>query len=265
MLSNKFIKIIVNGKHIKHLKSLGYDNIKCYKELEILTEHLPENSNIKVDVICDNCGLERSTKYQDYNKYTSNRTKKYYCSNCNSIKIKETMFDRYGDLYSKTQECKEKISSTILSKYGFSHYSKTDEYKDKFKLTCLNKYGVDNPFKSSEFKIQENKRKVMEDKMLWITVEELSDWKLYRNKVRNITRLSVKKLEWNGTDYYDNEYIKENFSLHHLDSNYPTIDHKTSIFDGFVNNLPIEVIASVDNLCWTKRIINITKNKKSHN
>jgi hypothetical protein len=135
------------------------------------------------------------------------------------------------------------------------------------KNSFFNKYNVINPSQVEEFResAKITARKTNENTKHWIPLTKKTDWEIYRNKVRNITRLSVKNLEWDGTDYYDNEYIKDNFSLHHLDSNYPTIDHKTSIFDGFVNNIPIEVIASVNNLCWTKRIINITKNKKSHN
>ena len=39
---------------------------------------------------------------------------------------------------------------------------------------------------------------------------------------------------------------------------------KALLEDGVWDEYPIEEIANVNNLCWTKRIINITKNKKSH-
>jgi hypothetical protein len=264
MLINNYIRIIVNGKHIQHLKSLGYEDIKCYKELEILTEHLPQNSNIKVNVMCDNCFIEKSIKYQDYNKHTLNRSKKYHCLNCSNIKIKETMLNRYGGHYAKTDEYKEKMSKTSLDKYGHTHYSKTSEYKEKFKKTCSDRYGVDNPFKSDNLNIQVNKRISMEENNKWIRIDKMSEFNIYKNKVRKLTRNNVKLLKWDGFDFYDNEYIEENFTLNPYHNNYPTIDHKISIYDGFTKNIPADDIAGVNNLCWTKRIINITKNKKSH-
>ena len=265
MIKNEKINLRLNPRHLSHFKSLGYKDIKCNNIIEIFTTDLPNNSNLKIDVICDNCSIEKSIKYQDYNKHTSNRTTQYYCSSCSSIKIKNTIIEKYGIHYTHLDEYKEKIKTTTLTKYGVTHYSKTDEYKQKFKDTCLEKYGFDNPFKSFNLNIQTNKRKSMVNSGSWISLSEKTEWELYKGKVRNITRKNVKLLEWDGTDFYDNEYIKENFSLNHIDNNYPTIDHKTSIFDGFMNNIPIDEIASVDNLCWTKRIINITKNKKSHN
>lgn len=265
MIKDKKINLKVNSKHLSHFKSLGYKDIKCNSIIEIFTTDLPNNSNLKIDVICDNCLIEKSIKYQDYNKHTSNRTSQYYCSSCSGIKIKNTIIEKYGVHYTNLEEYKSKIKNTTFAKYGVDHYSKTDEYKEKFKNTCFEKYGYDNPFKSNDLKIQENKRISMECNGTWISLSEKTDWKLYKDKVRSLTRKNVKLLEWDGTDFYDNEYIKDNFNLDYNDNNYPTIDHKISIFEGFMNSKSIEEIASVDNLCWTKRIINITKNKKSHN
>ena len=66
---------------------------------------------------------------------------------------------------------------------------------------------------------------------------------------------------WDGIDFYDGENIIDNMNLHHNDRLYPTVDHKISIYNGFKNNISIEVISSIDNLCITKRHINSTKNK----
>ena len=64
---------------------------------------------------------------------------------------------------------------------------------------------------------------------------------------------------WDGYDYYDGEYIKDNFNLPYHHKNYPTIDHKTSIFEGFKNNISAENISNISNLCFTKRYINSKK------
>jgi len=88
------------------------------------------------------------------------------------------------------------------------------------------------------------------------------NYTLYRNEVRRITKNNSKLLveNWNGNDYYDEEYIKEYYNLDSNDPKYPTIDHKISIYHGFSNNIPAEEIADISNLCITKRSINSSKN-----
>ena len=83
----------------------------------------------------------------------------------------------------------------------------------------------------------------------------------YRKEVRRITRKSEKKLleSWNGIDYYDGEYIRENLNLSPYDKDYPSIDHKISILYGFKNNINPEELANINNLCVTKIKINSAK------
>ena len=106
------------------------------------------------------------------------------------------------------------------------------------------------------------------DKFVSVTINS-SNIKHYINlnyrKVRIITRKNKKELQdkWDGRDYYDNEYIKDNFQLDPNDKNYPTIDHKISIYNGFKNSIDCEIIGGLDNLCITKRTINSTKNKNN--
>jgi hypothetical protein len=91
----------------------------------------------------------------------------------------------------------------------------------------------------------------------------LSDFEIYKRKVRNITNSNKKHLyeNWNGDDYYDNELIKGYLSHTHTHRFYPTIDHKISVYFGFMNNISPEEIGSLDNLCITKRFINSMKGK----
>jgi hypothetical protein len=87
------------------------------------------------------------------------------------------------------------------------------------------------------------------------------DFTIYKKIVRKLTQLNKKKLieSWSGYDYYDNEYIRENFELNSNSRLYPTIDHKISVFNGFYDNILPQVIAGLDNLCITKRSINSSK------
>lgn len=79
-----------------------------------------------------------------------------------------------------------------------------------------------------------------------------------------MTNINIRKYKfkenWNGLDYYDNEYIKDNYSLYDRnDENYPNIDHKISVIFGFKNNISAEEISQIDNLCFTKRKHNMAK------
>lgn len=89
-----------------------------------------------------------------------------------------------------------------------------------------------------------------------------TEFELYRIEVNNKTRKYKKELfnNWDGHDYYDGEYIKDNLnqfaSSHKF---YPTIDHKISVYFGYLNNLSTDEISNIENLCITKRSINSKK------
>jgi hypothetical protein len=197
-------------------------------------------------------------------------------------KSKLTIMDRYGvDHYSKTEEFKKtiidnkdaiisKMKKTFIEKYGVDFYSKTDEFKkrlkdkkyeiiESIKNTCLERYGVDNVSKVDSFKIKSKKTKI--ENGIIIPDELLNSWDLYKRDVRRITNSFKKELyeKWDGYDYYDGEFIKGNFSYNHTHRLYPTIDHKISVYYGFVNNISPEEISDINNLCITKRSINSRK------
>ena len=56
-----------------------------------------------------------------------------------------------------------------------------------------------------------------------------------------------------------NIYIKGYLSYSHTHRFYPTMDHKISVFYGFINSIDPNFIGSIDNLCITKRSINSKK------
>ena len=87
------------------------------------------------------------------------------------------------------------------------------------------------------------------------------DYLSYKREVMRITKNNLKKLyeNWNGLDYYDNEFIGDNFILNFNDPKYPTVDHKISILNGYKDNINFLIISSLDNLCITKRSINSSK------
>ena len=199
-------------------------------------------------------------------EYKNNNIEKYgYEMPFNSQEILEKCSKstkiQYGvDNIFVSDEIKIKIKDTMLNKYGSEHPLGCDIIREKFIETMIEKYGVDNPSKYYKFKDKVKNTKIKNG----YTFDE-SEWHSYRKKVRCITNKYKKILfkSWNGYDYYDNQYIKENFILHHNNVNYPTIDHKISIIDGYKKNIPPEEIGGIDNLCYTKRYINSRKNYKS--
>ena len=96
-------------------------------------------------------------------------------------------------------------------------------------------------------------------------IEDKTEYEKFRLIVYRLTKHNKKELleKWNSLDYYDGEYIKDNFNLEYYDINYPTIDHKISIFYGYENNMKPEEISNIGNLCFTKRCINSSKGKNN--
>ncbi len=281
MILDKKLEIKIAKYNIQHY--IKFFDVKLGDIIEIDTElHLQKESNKKINVQCDLCPEQRYIKFQAYtkNKERNEKFPIYTCDKCSHIKLKDTNKEKYGvEYYSKHPERNDKVKKTCNEKYGVDHYSKTIDYLSKRNQTNLEKFGYVNPFMDSEkiksalnekYGVDHPSKLLTEDGEAyfflgnWTPRSKKSDWELYKTTVRNQTKQSLKKLDWDGTDFYDGTYIKDNFSLSHIDNDYPTIDHKISIYDGFLNNISTHVISSVDNLCWTKRIINITKNKKSH-
>jgi hypothetical protein len=208
------------------------------------------------------------------------------------------------DRYSKTDEFKEKVKNTTIDKYGTDYYFKTDEFKERFKMTCIEKYGVDNPSRVVEFKNKrkntmienhgveyyvlsfdfkeksektslenygfkhplmnkDQQRKMLNSQGLDFETDE---YRIFASKVYSLTAKNKKLLieNWNGYDFYDNEYIKDNFNLNPLSSEYPTIDHKISIKSGYLSGKSVDELSNIDNLCFTKRSINSKKSSKNY-
>jgi len=189
------------------------------------------------------------TKLEKYgNKHYNNREK-----------MKETCFEKYGvENTSKIKEIQDKWKQTNLERYGVENVFQSEEIKEKIKNTNLEKYGVEYPSQSET---------IMEKILISSNRERLYDiksYEIYKYNVYNKTNIIKKEMfdNWDGFDYYDGEYIKENINLKYYDKNYPTIDHKKSILYCFLNDISIEDCANINNLCITTRSNNSKKNRK---
>jgi len=262
--------------------------------------NINKNRNGKGYYSCFNCkNIEKEKtciekygvkSYSMTDSFKTSESKKWKGIKKGHEKGKITMIDKYGvDSYFKTDESKEynrqwmsseefkiKSKNTLKEKYGVDSYSKTDNFKfdieskkdlilDKIKETFTRKYNIDWASKLNS--VKDKIRKTKEDNGSVIPDELLCDWNIYKRKVRNITNSNKKYLyeNWDGNDYYDDELIKGYLSHTSTHRFYPTIDHKISVYFGFMNDISPEEIGALDNLCITKRYINSMKGKLIEN
>ena len=131
----------------------------------IEVKDLVENSTVKITAICDVCGKEKIMTYQTYRRIVID---KYYCSNCKSIKTKETNIERYGfDYPMQRKEVMKKSKISLLEKYGIENISqredirkirserlKDEDYQNKMSDGVFMKFGIDNVSKLQSIKKQ---------------------------------------------------------------------------------------------------------------
>lgn len=139
----QIIKVKWSPNNKKHFMSKGYKFTKMKDEFFINVEDLSLSSNVKIDVQCDYCKNIYQISYNNYNRVIARSyTKKYACSKCYSIKIKETNLKKYNvENINQLIETREKSKQTNLKKYGVDNPAKSNIIKEKTKQTNLNKFG----------------------------------------------------------------------------------------------------------------------------
>ncbi len=200
-----------------------------------------------------------------------------YGSLNNYNKIKETLLMKYGvDNVSKLSTIKEKKKITLKKHYGVESVLESNFIKNKIKKTLMSKYGVDNPSKldwvvdkkrktmlakygSDNFSKTRLYREYQEQMGRWISESDKSNFELYFKNVWKITKKHKKRLfsNWNGRCYYNDSLLDKNLPFSH--PLYPVIDHKTSVYYGFKNQIDPNIIGNFDNLCICSRKINSKK------
>jgi hypothetical protein len=284
MILDKIVLIKINSRNFNFYKN-KIEDIKNNTEYEITIENILPSSHIKINVCCDICNKISKKPYRDYiksfkkynyyscspkcalSKNKKTNTINFRCDNVFSNekikeKIKETNLQKYNVQYpSQSASIRKKIENTNLKNYGVKNALESDIIKNRIKKTNIIKYGTENILSSEymkDWRLKNGKK---------IPDHLKPSYKIYQEKVRILTNNSKKELFqiWNGIDYYDNEYIKDNLELKFYDKNYPTIDHKLSIYYGFLNKIDPYIIADINNLCITKRKHNSKKGTKNEN
>ena len=259
MLISKSVKIKPVRESYTHFKNLGYD-IKYRQEIEVPIEHLREGSSVKVEVRCEGgCEKNYLVEYRSYiHSINYGYLKEYCCKSCSS----KISFNVENNPIFRN-ECVEKKERTrkltCLNKYGVDCVLKDDKVQNKIKKNRIEKYGTEIIGNIPGVQNKIRKSKELNGKM--IPLELKNDWEIYKLECHRLTKREKKELldKWNGYDFYDNEYIRENFKLLYNDKRYPTIDHIVPKIYGYLNKIPAIEICKLENLCITKRQLNCSK------
>lgn len=156
-------------------------------------------------VFIDKYGVDNPTK----SKIISNKISLTYQLKSEDEKIKmidnqkKTIFDKYGDWFTKSDLYRNKIKITSLERYGLNDYRSSDFFKNKVKNTLVSVYRVNNAFE----------------------LHHVNSKALFGNK---INRLHIKsQLKYQGT--YELDFIEKYFKILNI-SKIKTIKY---IFKGY--------------------------------
>jgi hypothetical protein len=144
-------------------------------------------------------------------------------------------------------------------------YQKTTKTRiERQKQSMLEAHGVINPgqLKSQRDKLTaRNTAEVFKLPLSTGYKEYYKKVELLTNRIKNKWKKNYKHSP--KIDYYTKlPFLKEMCDPHLMQGDlYPTIDHKLSVYYCFSHNIPAEICAAEENLCWTFRWLNSRKNE----
>jgi len=174
---------------------------------------------------------------------------------------KKTMLKKYGVEHNfQNGDLRDKQNKNILSKYGVENVFQLDQIKEKIKETNLIRYGVENP-KQNDIIIKKaiktfytnlpKIRKKNEEKGLWIPLDKLSEMEIYNRNVTAFTNESIRL-------FGEKVLSITSFDMGQGKGKY-TIDHMFSKKEGFIQNIPPQIIGSIVNLEILEHSLNSSK------
>jgi hypothetical protein len=279
MILSKTIRTTISHLNIDYYKSLGYQDIKCNHKIEIPVNHLPVESNLKINVKCDICGSEKFLAYQKYNKNIK-RYNIYTCnSSCAQFKKKLTLKEVYGDEKFnrseenklKTKEKYDKITKEIEER-GYINCIKCNinrelsEYlvkNERYMHICKSCRDIDRKIRNSK-RIEDRRQK---DKNNYKKNIHIHAWRqVLKNYLNRKTLFKIDKT-YNLLKYTPDE-LKSNLESKFYDDlsweNYGKkwqIDHIVHV-SLFKDDTPFHIANSLDNLRPLEKITNISRGNK---
>lgn len=269
-----------NGQFFKHIKSYGYCSYQDFFE-SLFPAHIK---------YCG-CGNRASFKNASMSYYSG--CGEIFCRNRNISSRKkkftkkdwQVVADRYRKTMSKKEpdEIREIIERRTKNGHANCSYKKSVTKRRK---TCTERHGssvYNNPSKISytkknwtkekkeEFlsrlkeslggrwlndyhdeKMYKRRRKTLEESGSVVPIEALSEWELYRNEVRNLTKRNYRKFK---------KIINPNNLPRGNGRGKYHLDHIIPVLYGFLNDVPVEEMAGVDNL---QMLLDKDNRKKSY-
>ena len=184
-----------------------------------------------------------------------------------------TMKEKYGvEWYTTATDFWIKVADTSLEKYGTKHPYQSLQVQKKYRDTMVEKYGIEHPLvKGSQFRDKaldtvEKKfgdRQIMrtsylkslkESQGLRIPDSERSAYELYHKMVWDHTNITISTKEIKNINLRGRLDLNDN--AYHL-------DHQVSIYEGFIQNVPANIIGSEHNLEMIPARENCRKGKRS--
>lgn len=208
MIITEKLKIKVNPANLKNLKQFMPD-IKAFDIVEIPVSYLTNTSHIKVDVVCDVCGIRKNIAYRSYVSSISNGGY-YSCSpKCSKQKGIKTSIERYGvDNPAKSDEIKDRIKNSFQEKYGVDNISFLPEIVDRIKTNVNKNYSENIDL------IKEKQRNTNIEKY---GVEDVNKEEWFKNKIKNI---NLEKYGVDNTfklDFFKNKFKQSSLKKYGVD------------------------------------------------
>lgn len=177
---------------------------------------------------CSQKCCQKSESY--YNKWFTSWKKN---NNINDIleKREKTFIKNYGSIENYKKYFKESLKKTMRKKYNVDTVFETPQFKKKRKETLKEKYG------DATFNNKEKTKSTRISNGTQIDDSQINNFKEYRKVIINRT----------CTIFRNNEHLINPNKLLRGQKGYQ-IDHRYSVKQGFLNNIPIEIISHPFNL-----------------
>lgn len=261
----------ISGKKCTE-KWLSKNNILLYNEIcdWCNTVDILKNVEFKVKVyhfitelkefpLCPTCG--KQLKYKNirygYSHYCNNKCvknsndykekwksswKKNNSDGKSIIKRNETVIKKYGSIEEYNNNLFLSVKDSHLKKHGVEHYFQSEEFKKKRKETLNEKYGnekYNNPNKTKETRIKNGTQ--LDD-------SNIRNFNIFKRVVSNRT-LTIYR---NNQKFINPNNLNRSHKTYH-------IDHKFSMKQGYLYNLPIEIMTHPCNLQMIDYMENLIK------
>lgn len=117
--------------------------VKHGTKIFVKVEDLSEGSHVLVDVLCDYCKINVSTKtYKEYIRSKQSLIKLDSCDECKNKKANDVFIEKYGtSKLMHIESVKENLKHNNFEKYGVEYVSQIEEVKEKRVKTYMLRHG----------------------------------------------------------------------------------------------------------------------------